>query len=191
MTLIPSSQVKLPISFFERKKNAFHQGFIYSIEMLPLMVFILVRTLGLEIPQRILIGEVLSICIFALYFFTKIKFSPPYFATNIFFIFAGTILLLPFPVLSQFFLNLGEVGMFLTIFIVGFCWHFKSPHGVLTPTDIPPKTKVFSWALLGVFVICPFLASHFKGDENLAGGMPFFIIVFAEKALSYFQSRNK
>jgi hypothetical protein len=190
MTLIPSSEAKLPIGFFEQKKSVLRQIFISSSEMLPLMVFILIRTFGFDIPHRILTGGVLATCIFALYFVTKIKFSPPYFATNLFFILAGAILLLPFPTLSQFFLNLGEVGMFLTILIVGFCWHLTSPHGVLTPTETPPKTKVFSWALLGVFVICPLLAWHFKGNENLAGGLPFIIIVITEKALSYFQSRN-
>lgn len=190
MALTPSPEVKLPLGFFERKRSALQQIFISSIEMLPLMIFILVRHFELDIPQRILIGGVLALCIFAVYFITTIKFSPPYFATNIFFVLASAILLLPFAALSKFFLDLGEVGMFLSILIIGFCWHFASPYGVLTPTETPPKNKAFSWALLGVFVMCPLLAWHFKGNENLAGGLPFIIIVITEKLFSYLQSRN-
>ena len=190
MTLIPSSEVKLPLGFFERKKSTVQQIFISSIEMLPLMVFIFARGFEFAMPQRIIIGGILAVCIFTLYFVSKIRLSPPYFATNIFFILASTILLLPFPALSQFFLDLGEVGMFLTILIVGFCWHFVSPYGLLTPGEAPPKTKVFSWALLGVLIICPFLSWYFKGNENLAGGLPFIIIVITEKIFGYFQSRN-
>ena len=190
MTLIPSSEAKLPLGFFERRINTLQQIFISSIEMLPLMVFILVRHFEFDMPQRILLGGFLSLCILFLYFITTIKFSPPYFATNMFFILAGAVLLLPFQSLSEFFLHLGEVGMFLTILIIGFFWHFLSPYGVLTPAENPPKNKFFSWVLLGVFLMCPVLAWYFKGNENLAGGLPFIIIVITEKALSYFQSKN-
>lgn len=164
--------------------------YLSVLEIVPLMLFIIARTYDLDMPQRIFIGGVLSILAFALCVFLSIKFTPLYFGTNLFFILMSAILILPFPSLQTFFLDLREAGMFFAILIVGFVWLRLSPYGLLPPAQVPPDSKKYSWILFGIYAFCPVIAVHFKGDENLAGALPFVIIIVAEKVLSHFQYRE-
>ncbi|MFP5390882.1 MAG: hypothetical protein ACLGI6_04945, partial [Gammaproteobacteria bacterium] len=51
-------------------------------------------------------------------------------------------------------------------------------------------TNRYSRILLGAYALCPAIAMYFKGNENLAGALPFIFITVAEKALIFCQARE-
>jgi len=161
------------------------------LETVPLTLFLLARTYNFDMPQRIFIGGAASIFVFCCFYASrKIKFTPLFFGTNLFFVTMSAILILPVPSLQIFFLDLREVGMFLSILIVGLAWHISSPFGLLSRAQLSPKSKRFSWMLLGIYTLTPAISHYFKGDENLAGALPFVIIVIAEIVLNYLLHRE-
>lgn len=165
--------------------------FLSLIEIAPLILFIVSRTYGLDMTNRILIGGGVAILVFAFYALRSIiKFTPLYFGTNLFFVITSIVLVLPFPTMHTFLLDLREVGMFLAILIVGFVWQNLSPTGLFPTAQVRPESKKYSWVLLGIYALCPAIAHYFKGDENLAGALPFGIIIVADQLLYYFQSRE-
>lgn len=184
-------EAKKQQSLVPRSKPLLTEILLSSLEMLPLMAFIMVRALDVEIAGRILLAGGLASLVFGARCATRFRMSALYFSTNIFFLLASLILLSPFDDLRQFFLQLGEVGMFACIFILSLAWHFFAANGILDPVPHGKKSKIHSWALLGVMFACLFISSHFRGNENLAGGLPFILIVIAEKLLAHMQLRNR
>ena len=169
--------------------------YLSILEIMPLIVFILVRIFHLDMPQRIFIGGGLSMLVFGLYssrlnVSRNIKFTPLYFGTNLFFVIVSAILILPLTSLQIFLLDLREAGMFLAIVIVGFVWQYMSPAGLFPPAEVLPESKKYSWILLGIYALSPVIALYFKGNEDLAGALPFTIIIVTEKVLNYFRTRE-
>lgn len=163
------------------------------IEKLPLIVFVLVRSAGLTMSQRIFIGGAVAILTGLLQIGRHIPFTPLYAATNLFFILAGVILIppfAPFTAIAELALALAEVGMFSTILIVAVVWHARSPTGLLTGVPPGPIAKKYSWILLGMYALCPGIALYFKGNENWAGALPFIFLTVSEKTLVFCQFRE-
>ena len=160
------------------------------LEIAPLMAFVFVRTFGFAMPHRIFIGGALSILIFCLLAWRRARFTPLYFSTNVFFVMVSAILILPFASVANLFLALGEVGMFLTIFVVVCAWHISSPGGLFSCDQVPFASKKYSRVLLVIYAICPAISLYFKGNENLAGALPFIILTVAEKTLIFCQARE-
>lgn len=160
------------------------------LEFLPLMAFVAVRNFDFDMPHRIWTGGALTILVLAALRGLRVAYTPLFFGTNLFFIFASVILLSPFQNLKTFFLDLGEVGMFLIILIVGLIWLLTHVSGLFAATLQTPVSKKYSWYLLLVYSLCPLIAWHFKGNENLAGALPFIIITVADKVLYNFHLRE-
>ncbi|WP_045857581.1 hypothetical protein [Teredinibacter purpureus] len=191
MNISAENEIKLKVSPQEKIRVFLYQLFFSSFEMLALTLFIFARTFDLDIVQRIFLGGAVTVFSTVLYIFVKFRVSPLYFSTNVFFVFASAMLLVNVGGIGEFFLFLREIGMFLFIFVISAIWHVRRSNGVLDPIDPAPRYKFYSYGVLAVIFCSPFIAWFFKGNENLAGGLPFILIVIAEKALGYFQIKNK
>ena len=179
----------------QHKLNDRRINYLALLEIVPLIIFILVRMFNLDITQRIYIGGGLSVLLFGIYASRlnasgNIKFTPLYFGTNLFFVVVSAILILPLTSLQIFLLDLREAGMFISIVIVGFIWQHMSPTGLFPPAEVPFETKKYSWILFGIYILTPAIALYFNGNEDLAGALPFTIIIVADKLLSYFKTRE-
>ncbi len=165
--------------------------FLFLLEIVPLLVFVAIRALGLDMTQRILVAGSCALAALVLLRVLRVAYTPLFFATNVFFIFAASLLLSPFDGLSAFFLYLGEVGMFVTILLIGFVWLLSQDAGLFHPsTAAGIKHKRYSWLLLLVYAACLPIAWTFKGNENLAGALPFMMITVAEKVFYHLQLRE-
>ncbi|MGM9515189.1 hypothetical protein ACS5PK_13115 [Roseateles sp. DB2] len=165
--------------------------FLFLLEIVPLLVFVAIRALDLDMTQRILVAGGCALTALLLLRVLRVSYSPLFFATNVFFVFAASLLLSPFDRLSAFFLYLGEVGMFVTILLIGFIWLLSQDGGLFSPTEaagLPHKR--YSWWLLLVYAACLPIAWKFKGNENLAGALPFMLITVAEKLFYKLQLRD-
>lgn len=165
--------------------------FLFLLEIVPLLVFVAIRALGLDMTQRILVAGACALVALLLLRALRVAYTPLFFATNVFFIFAASLLLSPFEGLAAFFLYLGEVGMFVTILLIGFIWLLSQDAGLFHPsTAAGIKHKRYSWLLLLVYAACLPIAWTFKGNENLAGALPFMMITVAEKLFYQLQLRE-
>lgn len=165
--------------------------FLFLLEIVPLLVFVAIRALGLDMTQRILVAGSCALAALVLLRALRVAYTPLFFATNVFFVFAASLLLSPFDGVSAFFLYLGEVGMFATILLVGFIWLLSQDGGLFSPTPAAGlQHKRYSWWLLLVYAACLPIAWTFKGNENLAGALPFMLITVAEKLFYKLQMRE-
>ena len=165
--------------------------FLFLLEIVPLLVFVAIRALGLDMTQRILVAGSCALAALVLLRVLRVAYTPLFFATNVFFVFAASLLLSPFDGLSALFLWLGEVGMFVTILLIGFVWLLSQDAGLFHPSTAGGvKHKRYSWLLLLVYAACLPIAWTFKGNENLAGALPFMMITVAEKLFYQLQLRE-
>ena len=165
------------------------------LEITPLIVFVLARFYDIDITHRIYIGGGVSMLVFGFYLsrlnaIQNITFSPLYFGTIIFFVLVSAILILPLTIMQIFLLDLREAGMFFTIVIIAFVWHHISPTGLFPPTEALSENKKYSWILLCIYFCTIPVSLYFKGNEDLAGALPFTIIIVAEKVVNYFKTRD-
>jgi hypothetical protein len=168
-----------------------HSMLLLMFEMVPLMLFLVAKSYDFGMPKRIFIGGGAAILVFCLYAIWKnvIKFTPLNLGVNLFFVWASIILILPLPSLHIFFLELGEVGMYTTVLIV-FVWQHLNPRGLTPSAQEQTDNQKYSWVLLGICALCLVVAHYFKGNENLAGALPYMIILFSDMVLNYFKSRE-
>lgn len=166
-------------------------GRLSMVEQLPMALFLFGRGLGLNISERILIGAAPSLPILYGYARRSISPTPLYLGTNLFFVLIGAALLVPVARLRDTLLRLGEVNMFAVILACGLVWHWTSPSGLMTGSaDRPPGGKKYSLMLLMVYAACPVLAFRFQGNENLAGALPFILLLISGKLLGLLHSRE-
>ncbi|HLO95639.1 MAG TPA: hypothetical protein VK195_15105 [Burkholderiaceae bacterium] len=165
--------------------------FLFLLEIVPLLVFVAIRALGLDMTQRILVAGGCALAALLLLRALRVAYTPLFFATNVFFVFAASLLLSPFDGVSAFFLWLGELGMFAVLLLIGFVWLLSQKGGLFSPTPAAGlKHKRYSWWLLLVYAACLPIAWAFKGNENLAGALPFMLITIAEKFFYKLQLRE-
>jgi len=159
------------------------------LEQIPIMLFVAARYWGFEIQGRIFIGAAAALPFFALWAARRVRPSSLFLGTNVFFALVAAVLLLPFQGLKDAFLALGEAGMFAVIWASAVVWFLSDPSGLLKTGGEPAGTK-YPLLLLAMYSVCPPFAYHFKGNENVAGALPFVLLMLTEKILGFLQFRE-
>ena len=178
------------VPLWNKLRSFLRSAFLTGLELVPLTFFLAARSYDAEMPKRILIAGGVAFLFFFIHAKWKkfITHAPINIGVNLFFIWASIILILPLPALQIFFLKLGEVGMYTTVLIV-FVWQYFNSRGPITSAQDPTENKKYSRVLIGICLFSIVIAHYFKGNENLAGAMPYMIILFSSMGLTYFQSR--
>ena len=170
--------------------NMLRSFLLSTFELVPLLLFLVAKSYDAEMPKRILIGGGAAVVFFCIHAIWKkiITLAPINLGVNLFFIWASIFIILPLPALEILFLKLGEVGMYATVLIV-FVWQYFNSRGPITSAQDPTENKKYSRILIGICAFSIVVAHYFKGNETLAGAMPYMIILFTSMGITYFQSR--
>ncbi len=162
---------------------------LFLSEQIPIMLFVAVRYWGFDIQGRIFIGAAAALPFFALWAARRLRPGSLFLGTNVFFALVALVLLLPLQPLKDAFLALGEAGMFAVIWASAVVWFLSDPSGLLN-TGGEPGSRKYPLLLLAVYSVCPVFSYQFRGNENVAGALPFVLLMFTEKILGFLQIRE-